>query len=67
MGDCEHNFVHLDTDYIRTSRNYGNNSYRRIDRFYYTKCLEEKVKEKYECESYVPDWFNYGENRVIRD
>ena len=67
MNNCEHNFIHLDTDYTRTDRNYGNNTYERIDRFYCAKCLDEKEKVVSECEPYMPSWFNLKASRIIRD
>ena len=54
---CQHHFELLETRYIYGYGKFGNPSYRRIDRFYCTKCCEEKVIEKHERSCRKPDWF----------
>lgn len=66
MNNCDHNFVHLETDYTRTDRYYGNNTYTRRDKFYCSKCLEEKEKVKSNT-GYVPDWFDWKSSRIVKD
>ena len=57
---CEHDFRHIGTSYICKYREFGNTTYTRVDRFYCSKCLENKevVKEEYSRET--PDWFRRG-------
>lgn len=67
MSECKHNYEHLDTQYLYYSRTFGNPTYKRIDRFYCTKCcdLKEIVKEETNC--YIPEWFNTKQRRTIYD
>lgn len=56
--DCEHKFVHLDTNKKwESTGGYGQYYYKRIDTFFCEKCLEykDKLKETYSRER--PDWF----------
>lgn len=63
----EHEFMHLDTQYIYYSRSWGNSTYKRVDRFYCTKCCEQKEIIKEETSCYQPDWFDSKNCRTVRD
>ena len=65
MSDCEHKFAHLDTIYKK--EHYPGTyctSYKRIDRFFCEKCLEEREKIKTKTINHnfekAPDW--WGKN-----
>lgn len=67
MAECKHQFEHLDTQYLYYSRSFGNPTYKRIDRFYCTKCCEQKEVVKSECSCYQPEWFDSKNYRTVRD
>lgn len=57
MG-CEHKFVHLETVKLRPSRGPLSRQWKRIDRFFCEKCLEEREKVKTaEHWEEQPDWW----------
>lgn len=63
----EHEFMHLDTQYLYYSRSFGLPTYSRIDRFYCAKCCEQKEVVKSETTSYQPSWFDSKNYRNVRD
>ncbi len=67
MDNCEHNYKHLETRYIKTDRSHGSNTYKRIERFFCEKCCDEKVITKEDYKLYVPEWFKYKDCEVVRD
>lgn len=67
MSECKHQFEHLDTQYLYYSRTFGNSIYKRIDRFYCTKCCEQKEVVKEKCTNYQPEWFDSKNYRTVRD
>ncbi len=60
---CEHDFRHIDTSYIGKYREFGNTTYTRVDRFYCSKCLENKEVVKEENSREMPEWFKRRESR----
>ncbi len=53
---CNHKYIHLDTSKWSRSETY-NFLFVRVDRFFYEKCLDERVKERKEYSRDTPDWF----------
>lgn len=54
--ECEHEYLHLDTNFYKESGGYDN-TYTRIDRFYCKKCLHEEEKLKTESSREKPSWW----------
>lgn len=57
--DCNHKFIHLETEAFSESTGRYMITWKRIDRFYCEKCLEEKeiIKRHESVDSHnLPDW-----------
>jgi len=67
MAECKHEFVHLDTQHLYYSRRFGCPTYKRIDRFYCTKCCHTKEIVEESCTNYTPEWFDTTKRRTIND
>jgi hypothetical protein len=64
---CGHGWEHLGTQYLYYTRNFGNPTYKRVDRFYCNKCCEIKEVIKSECDCHQPEWFDSKNCRTVRD
>jgi len=54
---CEHNFKQMETIYTDKYAEDKGILYIRIDRFYCTKCLDERTKRREDFCKYKPDWY----------
>lgn len=53
---CEHQWVFIESHYKSESGSYQI-FWKRLDRFYCSKCLEEREVRKQECNRDTPDWW----------
>jgi len=68
MEQCKHYYIHIDTSYVQySSRGVYNSTWKRIDRYYCSICLEEKEVVKMETERSQPDWFDGRNCRTVND
>lgn len=56
-NQCEHKYIHLETKTHKENRTFGMPEWKRIDKFYCEKCLDEQSKYKYECSWDKPEWY----------
>lgn len=56
IGECRHDFQHLDTTYRHEIEGY-NNKYIRTDMYYCRKCLLEKELRKEAHSREAPEWY----------
>jgi hypothetical protein len=56
VSRCDHSFVFLDTSKTTSYGGYNTN-YKRIDRFFCSRCLKERSIIKEDCVREAPDWW----------
>jgi len=57
---CEHNYQLMISRYEEDGYTGFTTTYKRINTYYCTKCLDEKTKIKEESSRYAPEWYkNY--------
>ena len=60
IKECEHKFVHLDTELTKEDKGYST-IYTRIDRFYCEKCLYDEKKTRTVSSREIPSWWHNKE------
>ena len=54
--ECNHNYQHLDTTKYTTDAGY-NTTFVRVDRYYCTKCLDQKQLKREATTRETPEWY----------